>query len=742
MTSPLFPDDVKTSPKNSSRPAARKKIIPAIPLSYLRMRQKMQAKRAMALLKAENTVQPTNKDDKSQESLEKCDSPPQSNASLNKPIGMNGLKKNDEPAPLNDSASGLGKVENIAESSYSMESSDNSSKDKSASLLGERAIKEENAYAKHGSSQTDDSSHKLVPRTQLQNDNVHIEDRKLSQPQSLKLPNAPLDEKTDVYDNSESSKSSPAPPQSTAHPTPSFNHEQPLPGRYLTHRYNSGFPQHLSHVRSPVDQPPSQGYYMSLNGLGNSGPLDKFGREQIIPVRSWQEICPTVKQLDPRHLCDPTTPHSFHGSQSSAQDRDIGKNLETQNSPVISNNNFNGNLEYIQNYPTNPIIDNRDNHPPLLPILQNNVQQLDMFDGLIEYLSSQFANPKFADYTLELRYSDDRAAPVRIPGHNLMFARSITLRQMMLAARNETDGISSKTLLIESNDRFICTDGLYMAMHRLYGNALLDLGAIIPIGPTGQYELPLVSTSTERFDLVLGYAAAGHLLKMDVVVDRGCEIASQALNWINLERGLDFALDGGLEPQWKIHSWDSESPHATYGSSVNIIIVKAIRFICLNLPAQFKLDTSVIDARFTPRLPKIPGQRHTCLNLQLSQIRFGDHAAERFNQLETQQIPTVVLSRIFISLPWELLRYLFESSHLATTVESLTLRHQILCSVVREREKRRLYTYNSSISNYEREKNSQIWSIVGWKEEVEALRGDEMYPKLIRSWVDFRTPES
>ncbi|KAI6250063.1 hypothetical protein HI914_02115 [Erysiphe necator] len=743
MISPLSTDNVMASKKNKSHPATCRKVTPAIPLSFLRIRQQIQAKRATILLEAKNAAQPSLQDIGKQEDPDEKKTLPQCSDISIKSNGIDNLMIDHEPNSLIISALAEKRVENTAELCSSKEPPDKLHNESKAANVEARVSKEETGHLTQKSNQTDNLSPNVVSGTLFKNDNLNFKAGEISNQQSTRVPIAHVNEKIMVCDNSESSKSSPAPPQSTAHPTPSFNYEQPLPGRHLTHRFHSGFPLNQSNIYSPLDQPPSCGYYVSMNGPGNPVPGDQFCRRQAFPVRSWQDISPAVNQIDACRLCDPTTPHSFQGSYSSAQERDFSKNFDIQASPAISNNRFSGNLDFIRNCPTNSLINaNRDNYPPPLPILQNNIPQVDLFDGLIKYLSSQFANPTFADYNLELRYSDDRAAPVRIPGHSLIFARSIKLRHMILSARNETDGVSSKTLLIESDDRFLSTDGVYLAVHRLYGSPLLDLGAIIPIGPTGQYQLPSISISNERFDLALGYAAAGHLLKMEVVVDRGCEIASLALNWINLERALDFALDGGLEPQWKIHSWDPESPRATYGPSVNLIIVKAIGFICHNLPVHFQLDTSVSEARFALRLPKTLGQRQSCLSSHLSHIKFGDHTAENCSQLETQQIPTVVLSRILISLPWELLRYIFESPHLANTIESLNLRHQILMSVVQEREKRRLRVYNSPVPNLDRQKDLLKWKIVGWKEEVEALRGDEIHPKLIRSWADFRNPES
>lgn len=479
-----------------------------------------------------------------------------------------------------------------------------------------------------------------------------------------------------------------------------------------------------------------------MNGFTNITAPHEFVGEHITHLRS-EEDPPTVTPIEEFLHYETNAPLSFRESISTANDRDILTPYETRNFLERKSDNIDNREDNTQiPEEKSPAEKNRNHYSKLLPIHQSFSPQLDLFDGFIEYLSSQYADPTFSDTRLELRYSDDRETPVRIPGHSLIFARSTTLREMISAMLNETERISSKTLLIVSNDRFLCNDGFHMAMHRLYGNPLLDLGPIYLNDLAMQYQRPSTSTVTERFNLALGYAAAGHLLKMHVVVSRGCEIASLLLSWATLEKALDFALDGGLEPHWMIQRLGPSNPRATYGPSVNVIIFKVIEFIRHNLPTNFELDVSVGIGRFALRLPGLQDERVPPVNPLLSHIRFGDYATEESDQIEADQSPTKILSRIFISLPWDLLRCIFESSRLAIHFGSVTRCHQILSSIIQERERRRITVFNSKVPNSERNKLHQEWLSVRWREEVEALCIDHRYPKLIRNWTDFNVPET
>jgi hypothetical protein len=263
---------------------------------------------------------------------------------------------------------------------------------------------------------------------------------------------------------------------------------------------------------------------------------------------------------------------------------------------------------------------------------------------------------------------------------------------------------------------------------------------------TAQFTGPMPGTPTDRFDLALGYAAAGHILQIPPVVHRGIENASHFVNWATLEKALDFSLDGGLDSQWTLAAQPdiSRSP-STYGPDVNILISSALNWVITNFPAGFKLDFSAGEPTRNRRLPSVQDLRPSVPNPRLSMIKFGDHPTEESVRSTSANSVTVTLSKVLLNLPFHLLKYVLESPRLgnvqgwATTV----LRQDVMHTVIQEREKRRLKVHAATyVSNAERNGNAKEWDTVGWQESVEALGGNETTPTLTRTWVGFTVPDS
>jgi hypothetical protein len=489
--------------------------------------------------------------------------------------------------------------------------------------------------------------------------------------------------------------------------------------------------------------------------------LDAFARRQVITFGPAEGYSPSGTPVGaenhriPPH--DPTTPHSFHGSQSSLPNEyEInGAHNPPQYSTAIISDSSNGNVEDTRLYqqprpkgqgtPQSMHL-SQSNQLPQNIIQPQMLPNMDNLDKLVEYIQSQFAEPQFADYILELRYSDDRAAPVRIPGHNLIFARSPTLKALMVAqAPSNSDGLTSRTLFIESNDRFLRSDGFWMAVQRLYGGPLLDPGtsAAATIPAVSHLSPTMPGTPADRFEIALGYAAAGHLLRMPPVVERGIDIASHFVNWSTLEKALDFALDGGLDAQWTLGNSRYSDSASTYGPAVNMLLNSALNFIITTFPPNFVLDTTVCQPSYNRRLPLIPGNRPPLPNPRLSSIKFGDHPSEDSIRSSTNSGTNWVLSKILLNLPFPLLKRVLESSRLgnvhgwATTL----LRTKVMHAVIEEREKRRNAVRGSrNVSDDERKANPKQWEAVGWQESLGPPYGGTETPTLNRTWVDFVLP--
>jgi hypothetical protein len=544
----------------------------------------------------------------------------------------------------------------------------------------------------------------------------------------------------------DSNNSSPAPP--SAGNVPPYPYQQaPQHGvvRHGPHQSNGANGQNMPNGFSAMGPPPPPGYFPRTDSFINQGGNDNFARRQMASFGP-----PDAYSGVPSY--DPSTPQSFHGSQSSAPNEQENPAFYSQY-PTAVVNGSNGHIDEVRLYQqprpktrtaSQQVVSDVNNFPGPA---RHPTQQMDHFDGLIGYIQSQFADPTFADYTLELRYSDDRAPPVRIPGHNLMFARSPALKALMTAQARDSnsDGLTVRTLLIESDDRHLRSDGFWMAVQRLYAGPLLDLGAAA-MEATAQFTGPMPGTPADRFDLALGYAAAGHILQIPPVVHRGIENASHFVNWATLEKALDFSLDGGLDSQWTLAAQpDITRSPSTYGPDVNILISSALNWVITNFPAGFKLDTSAGEPARNRRLPTVQDLRPSAPNPRLSMIKFGDHPTEESVRSTSANSVTVALSKVLLNLPFHLLKYVLESSRLgnvqgwATTV----LRQDVMYTVIQEREKRRLKVHAATyVSNAERNANAKEWNAVGWLESVEGLGGNEATPTLTRTWVDFTVTDS
>ncbi|RDW71771.1 hypothetical protein BP5796_07805 [Coleophoma crateriformis] len=561
----------------------------------------------------------------------------------------------------------------------------------------------------------------------------------------------------------ESNNSSPAPPPSTGNMPPPYGFpQQALPVGRSQAAHPNGQQQTMSNGFSQMGPPPP-GYYRQDSIMTQNPTTDSYARRQMVSFAPPDGYSPSGTPVisDNQRFApfDASTPHSFHGSQSSAPNEHIanGHSFYSQYSPDGVPNGSNGHVEDVRLYqqprpktrPVSQSIAPSQGQFPVMSQPQFPPPGMDNLDGLISYIQAQFADPTMADYTLELRYSDDRAEPVRIPGHNLMFARSPTLKNIMTAQAHDstTDGLSVRTLLIETDDRYLRSDAFWMAVQRLYGGPLLDIGALgaMNSASAAQSTSNMPGSPTDRFDLALGYAAAGHILQVPPVINRGVEIASHFVNWLTIEKALEFALDGGLDSQWTLEGGQAPGTRSpsTYGPAVNLLIHHAMTYIITSFPPNFEFDSSVSDPVHIRRLPFVPAERAGVQNPRLSNIKFGDHLSEDPTRSKSSNSTNVILSKILLNLPHQLLKYVLESQRLGNVNAwaTIALREKVMHAAIEEREKRRMKAYSSPhVSSSERKANGKQWEVVGWQECLLPPYGGSEIPVITRQWVDFMDP--
>jgi hypothetical protein len=476
----------------------------------------------------------------------------------------------------------------------------------------------------------------------------------------------------------------------------------------------------------------------------------------------------------------PSTPHSFQGSQSSAHADDSGTYGHFPTGQAV--NGANGQTDDTRhrgfNVASQPrIIPNPAPPPHVVHQMINSHAS----DGLSRYMQAQFAEPTFSDCTLELRYADDRAAPVRIPGHRLILARSQTLQALLRSNTPDSSphGLAQRTVLLQSDDKYLRSDAFWMAVQRLYSLPLLELPPQLPqMGEGG--DVTLAGTASDRFDFALGYIAAGHILRWEPVVVRGVEIATQLLSWATIERALQFAL--GDVPSRGTVDGHSKFP---YGEPTQFLLNGIISFIIDSFPPNFFLDTSVTDPEKYARLPSVPAAapsapmtpkangptiaRGTSVHLaanrrpRLQHIKFGDLSPAASSSdgnyaslAEATSAPPqprpashVILSRVLLNLPFAFLKPALESGGQGNVSAwaNAEARHRVIRSVIAEREARRLRAADAvkagRIANPEavryrlgsvEPRSGGEWDTLGWQEEVMPF-GNADTPSLVQKWV-------
>ncbi|OBT42102.1 hypothetical protein VE00_06523 [Pseudogymnoascus sp. WSF 3629] len=537
---------------------------------------------------------------------------------------------------------------------------------------------------------------------------------------------------------SDSNNSSPAPPLSSAG-MPQYPYPPPPPTNGHMHHLSNGF---------QVPPPPGFGFQQHHgNHIVHSPAMDGFSRRHPPPFPHPEGYSPSatpgINDNRRQQFHDPSTSHSLRSHSSAPHEHDPRRTqFHNPNAASQATNGSNGHTDDGKLY-YQPQMSGRGGsglhgvvpHP-----------SVDNLDGLLGYIQGQFADPAFADYTLEVRYTDDRAKPMRIPGHNLLFARSPALKRLMIAQVNDgSSESSSRTILIETADRFLGSDGFWIALQRLYGGPLLNLDT--PPTPGRNMEAQNLATSNpasfQRFDLALGYAAAGQILQIPPVLSRGIEVACHLVNWLTLEKALDFALDGGLGSQWTLDSNYNGICPSTYGPAVDMLIHSALGFLIANFPPHLDFDGTASELAFNNRLPVLSNAKISKHNPRLSSIKFGDHPVEEpvLPALKNAN-PASLISGILINLPFQLLKYVLEAPSLGShDWATSTMRQTVMHEVINEREKRRIRVRNDrSASNDVRMSNPKEWQSVGWQEGVETEAPRKM-PTLTRTWVDFKLPE-
>ncbi len=301
---------------------------------------------------------------------------------------------------------------------------------------------------------------------------------------------------------------------------------------------------------------------------------------------------------------------------------------------------------------------------------------------LAAYLSTQFANPEFADFILQVRSPE--SILMSVPVHGIVIVRSPVIAEAV--RRSPAPGHRSRDArrLVDvlALDPFATSESLEEAVRVLYGAPLLSAQTFLYGLAPYTYENDQAAPSNDacrRMRQVLSYIAAARTFQMPSMQARGIEIARMLLRWDTVEQVLQYTLQANSGPRSRPDGPDTEDPF------VSALLNYALDFVAFTFPVDFKLYTIAPEFSHAPRLPTLVEPRQATHNPRLSKIRFGDAPPEDDHQ---PSHAAVVLSTILLSLPLPLVERLF--NHRATANQiGWAGATKVLRDVINERENRR-----------------------------------------------------
>jgi hypothetical protein len=301
---------------------------------------------------------------------------------------------------------------------------------------------------------------------------------------------------------------------------------------------------------------------------------------------------------------------------------------------------------------------------------------------LASYLSTQYGNPEFADFILQVRSPE--SILVSVPVHGIVVVRSPVIADAVHRSPAPSHRSRDARRLVDvlALDPLTTRESLEEAVRVLYGAPLLLAQTFLyGLGPYA-YESDQASPSTDaqrRMRQLLSYIAAARTFQMPSMQARGVDIARMLLRWDTVDQVLQYVLAASPAPRSRAEGPDSDDPF------VATLLSYALEFIAYTFPVDFKLYTIAPEFKQAPRLPTSLEPRQPTHNPRLSKIRFGDAPTEDDHQ---PSHATTVLSTILLSLPLPLVERLFNHRGTANQI-GWTGAANILRDVINERENRR-----------------------------------------------------
>jgi hypothetical protein len=307
---------------------------------------------------------------------------------------------------------------------------------------------------------------------------------------------------------------------------------------------------------------------------------------------------------------------------------------------------------------------------------------------LAAYLSTQYGNPEFADFTLQVRSPE--GILLSVPVHGIVVVRSPVIAEALRRSPAPSHrGRDARRLVdVLALDPLTTRESLDEAIKVLYGAPLLSAQTFLYGLAPYMYDGGQASSSNDarrRMQQVLSYIAAARTLQMPSMQARGIEIARLLLRWDTIDQVIRYALQADPGPRPRPEGPDTDDPF------IAALTGYAVEFVAYTFPADFKLCTIAPEFKDVPRLPALVESQPqpTTHKSRLSKIRFGEA------QPEDGPPPshlTSVLSTILLSLPPSFIERLFNHRATANHI-GWTGAANVLRDIINERENRRRKAY-------------------------------------------------
>lgn len=516
----------------------------------------------------------------------------------------------------------------------------------------------------------------------------------------------------------------------------------------------------------PPGMPIPDGHSGFMPHNGNGIPQAAPGNPEMMPGLSFDNHgMPTmpfgpgdVRQMASNGFA-PSTPHSFHDSQSSVQQDDPTVYQQAHPGPPpngipadsMSSRPFQESMPQALNRAP-PML-----HPtPPLAMPFNGNQAL----ALVSFVQQAWLSGQYVDCTLEVQ--DHRRMHERLLVHHMVIAQSPVLNNILLEQGLQPfpGAVGPRppmTLYFNTDNKWFSVESLKLVVNHLYGFPLPNPNFH---GPLSEIDGLFMAGPPRRcFFFALSYAAGGHVFGVDTVLRRGAELATQCMDASTIESAMAFAVEGHVDK--------GTHEHFQYGDGAKIILHAIVAFVASSLSPSFQLDISATSdgiqyARLPYDSPSTP-KAHTVIvkgngaghlskgsNAQKPlNIQFGDLSLSDGHYRNDGGIPTAIVSRILLNLPFSLLKLLIEAGPNATA----EVRRGVVQATIQEREARRLRALDAVVTGRIANADAALevlrspeprqvseWSILGWCEE---LNDTAEGPSLARQWQPLKfTPKS